>query len=68
MYRESDGQMAIDDSENQVLHALHRALQNDGFELYSQAIMPLSVPDGAHTSQLQHYEILLRLNSNEEAW
>ncbi|BCO20458.1 hypothetical protein KUC3_33150 [Alteromonas sp. KC3] len=65
VYRESDGQMAIDDSENQVLHALHRALQNDGFELYSQAIMPLSVPDGAHTSQLQHYEILLRLNSNE---
>jgi diguanylate cyclase (GGDEF)-like protein/PAS domain S-box-containing protein len=65
VFRESDSQMAIDDSENQVLHALHRALQNDGFELYSQAIMPLSVPNGTHTAQLQHYEILLRLHAKD---
>ena len=65
VFRENDSQMAIDDSENEVLHALHRALQNDGFELYSQAIMPLCVPDGIHTAQLQHYEILLRLHAKD---
>ncbi len=65
VFHENDSQMAIDDSENQVLHALHHALQNDGFELYSQAIMPLNVPYQEKAAQLQHYEILLRLNGRE---
>lgn len=65
VFRENDSQMAIDDSENQVLHALHKALQHDGFELYSQAIMPLTVPQEEQGAHLQHYEILLRLNSKE---
>ena len=65
VFRDSDSQMVIDDSENQVLHALHHALQNDGFELYSQAIMPLNVPSHQKAAQLQHYEILLRLNAKE---
>ena len=65
VYRDNDGQMDIDDSENQVLHALHRALQNDGFELYSQAIMPLAQSSESHNAPLHHYEILLRLHSQE---
>ena len=65
VFRENDSQMAIDDSENQVLHALHKALQHDGFELYSQAIMPLTVPQEEQGAHLQHYEIFLRLNSKE---
>ncbi|WP_334060309.1 putative bifunctional diguanylate cyclase/phosphodiesterase [Alteromonas sp. S005] len=65
VFHDNDSQMAIDDSENQVLHALHHALQNDGFELYSQAIMPLNVPNQDMASHLQHYEILLRLNGRE---
>mgnify|MGYP001199003830 FL=1 len=63
--RENDSQMAIDDSDNQVLNALHQALQSDGFELYSQAILPLTVPSETQAAQLQHYEILLRLNDND---
>ena len=65
VFHDNDSQMAIDDSENQVLHALHHALQNDGFELYSQAIMPLNVPNEDKAGHLQHYEILLRLNARE---
>ena len=65
VFHDNDSQMAIDDSENQVLHALHHALQNDGFELYSQAIMPLNVPNQDMASHFQHYEILLRLNGRE---
>lgn len=65
VFHDNDSQMAIDDSENKVLHALHHALQNDGFELYSQAIMPLNVPNQEKTAQLQHYEILLRLNAKD---
>ena len=65
VFHDNDSQMAIDDSENQVLHALHHALQNDGFELYSQAIMPLNVPNQEKAAQLQHYEILLRLNAKD---
>ncbi|WP_394221611.1 putative bifunctional diguanylate cyclase/phosphodiesterase [Alteromonas gracilis] len=65
VFHDDDSQMAIDDSENQVLHALHHALQYDGFELYSQAIMPLKVPSQEWASQLQHYEILLRLNARD---
>ncbi|MDY6975471.1 MAG: EAL domain-containing protein [Pseudomonadota bacterium] len=65
VFHDNDSQMAIDDSENQVLHALHHALQNDGFELYSQAIMPLNVPNQDMAGHLQHYEILLRLNGRE---
>jgi len=63
--RENDSQMAIDDSDNQVLNALHQALQSDGFELYSQAILPLTGPSETQAAQLQHYEILLRLNAND---
>jgi len=65
VFHDDDSQMAIDDSENQVLHALHHALQYDGFELYSQAIMPLKVPGQERAPQLQHYEILLRLNTKD---
>ncbi|MBT3134716.1 EAL domain-containing protein [Alteromonas sp. ALT199] len=65
VFHDSDSQMAIDDSENEVLHALHHALQNDGFELYSQAIMPLNVPKEDKGAQPQHYEILLRLNAKD---
>lgn len=65
VFHDSDSQMAIDDSENEVLHALHHALQNDGFELYSQAIMPLNVPKEVKGAQPQHYEILLRLNAKD---
>lgn len=65
VYRDGDAQLAIDDSENKVLQALHKALQNDGFELYSQAIMPLTVPSEVSTHYPQHYEILLRLNASE---
>lgn len=65
VFHDNDTQMAIDDSENQVLHALHHALQNNGFELYSQAIMPLNVLNDERATPLQHYEILLRLNGRE---
>jgi len=65
VYRDGDAQLAIDDSENKVLQALHKALQNDGFELYSQAIMPLTVSSEVSTHYPQHYEILLRLNASE---
>ncbi|BFT31481.1 hypothetical protein D210916BOD24_26570 [Alteromonas sp. D210916BOD_24] len=63
--RENDYQMVIDDSENQILQALHRALQDDGFELFSQAILPLSPAQTSHNALRPHYEILLRLNSKE---
>ncbi|MCZ8530861.1 putative bifunctional diguanylate cyclase/phosphodiesterase [Alteromonas sp. PRIM-21] len=65
VFHDTDSQMAIDDSENHVLHALHHALQNDGFELYSQAIMPLNVSNEEMADHLQHYEILLRLNGQQ---
>lgn len=65
VFRESDSQMDIDDTENEILQALHRALQSDGFELYSQAIIPWSQESGAQERALQHYEILLRLNAKD---
>lgn len=65
IYQANDSQLGMDDKENDVLHILHKALQYDGFELYSQAIMPLS--SAFHTSSvpLEHYEILLRLSGND---
>lgn len=65
VFCESDQQMAIDDSENQILQALHRALQDDGFELYSQAIMPLSSMPSSYNAIRPHYEILLRLKAKD---
>lgn len=58
----NDEYMGINNNENDVLHTLHRALQDDGFELYSQAILPLNVPSA---SSQQHYEILLRLTASD---
>jgi len=65
IYRASDAQVVLDNSENDVLHVLHKALQVDGFELYSQAIMPLTAPYSSATPQQEHYEILLRLSGND---
>lgn len=63
IHSDSDNQNAIDDNENSLLQTLHRALQHDGFELFSQAIMPLFHKNASKTTHLQHYEILLRLRN-----
>ena len=65
IFHASDEQACLNKHENDVLHTLHRALQYDGFELYSQAIMPLSDTFTKITGQLEHYEILLRLTGSD---
>jgi len=65
IFHASDEQACLNKHENDVLHTLHKALQYDGFELYSQAIMPLSDTFTKITGQLEHYEILLRLTGSD---
>ncbi|WP_218419266.1 EAL and GGDEF domain-containing protein [Alteromonas lipotrueae] len=65
VYHAHDAQLNMDNSENDVLHTLHKALQFDGFELYSQAIMPLNGITEDDTNGLEHYEILLRLTGSD---
>ena len=65
VYHAQDAQLGMDSSENDVLHTLHKALQFDGFELYSQAIMPLNGITEDDNRGLEHYEILLRLTGSD---
>lgn len=65
VYHAHDAQLNMDNSENDVLHTLHKALQFDGFELYSQAIMPLNGITEDDTNGLEHYEILIRLTGSD---
>ncbi len=65
VYHAQDAQLGMDSSENDVLHTLHKALQFDGFELYSQAIMPLNSIGEDTATALEHYEILLRLTGSD---
>lgn len=61
VYHETDARAVADSTENNVLNALNKALQSDGFELYSQSIISLN----ERSSSPQHYEVLLRLPDGE---
>ena len=62
LFEENSEQQETDDTESAVLNALHQALQDDSFVLFSQAILPLKYKQNAPV----HYEILLRLPANDD--
>ncbi|WP_414828557.1 EAL domain-containing protein [Alteromonas sp. H39] len=61
LFDENSAQQEMDNTESAVLNALHQALQDDTFVLFSQAILPLKNKEKAPL----HYEILLRLPAQD---
>jgi diguanylate cyclase (GGDEF)-like protein/PAS domain S-box-containing protein len=59
LYKASDIALQLHQNELQWIHRIRRALDQDGFRLYCQSIVPLSAAgDAQHTV---HHEILLRM-------
>ncbi|GEA13492.1 EAL domain-containing protein [Alteromonas sp. KUL49] len=68
VYQAKDAHLATNNNDNDVLNSLHNALQYDGFELFSQAIVPLTNSLNVFQQPaLEHFEILLRLSNKDGA-
>ncbi len=68
VYQAKDAHLATNNNDNDVLNSLHNALQYNGFELFSQAIVPLTnTCNMFQQPALEHFEILLRLSNKDGA-